>query len=92
MATIELNKQQRAQATASLERYAEENFAEPLGTLASGLLLDYFLEEIAPLVYNRAIADAQSRIVARAADLSGELYAEEFVYWPRLIARRKSRR
>ena len=89
---IELPKQARADAIASIRRYFEENLAEPIGELAAGLLLNYFLEEIGPVIYNRAIADAQARVQQRVADLSGELYADEFQYWPKVDAKRKSRK
>ena len=91
MAEIELSKPQREQAIASIQRYMEENFGEPIGNLAAGNLLNYFLEEVAPVVYNQAISDAQSRLTQRIADLSGELFAEEFLYWPHQ-AKRKARR
>src|SRR5882762_12038977 len=90
--TIELNKQQRADAITSIQRYFEENFSEPIGDLPAGLLLNFFLEEIGPTVYNRAIADAQSHMQLRVSDLNGELYADEFQYWPKVDAKRKSRR
>jgi uncharacterized protein (DUF2164 family) len=92
MTTIELSKQARADAVASIQRYFEENFSEPIGEMPAGLLLNFFLEEIGPAVYNRAIADAQARIQQRALDLSGELYADEFQYWPRADAKRRNRR
>ena len=91
MITLELNKQQRAEAVASLKRYFEENL-DPIGDLPAGLLLNFILEEIGPAIYNQAIADAQARLTQRVADLNGELYADEFQYWPRADARRKSRR
>lgn len=91
MDTIELEKQRRAQAIASIQRYFEENMPEPIGELAAGLLLNFFLEEIGPAIYNRAIADAQTRMQQRVADLDGELFSDEFQYWPRLAARKKSR-
>ena len=65
---------------------------EPIGDLAAGLLLNFMLEEIGPVIYNRAISDAQTRLQIRLSDLSGELYAEEFQYWPKLDAKRKNRR
>jgi uncharacterized protein (DUF2164 family) len=89
---IELSQQTRADAIASLQRYFEENLPEPLGELPAGLLLDFILEEIGPAIYNRAIADAQSRMTLRVADMTGELYADEFQYWPRIDAKRKTRR
>ena len=91
MTTIELTKQQRAEAIATLQRYFREEMPEPLGDLPAGLLLNFIVEEIAPLIYNRAISDAQARLLMRVQDLNGELYAEEFQYWPRLEAKRKSR-
>ena len=89
---IELSKEARAQAVASLQRYFEENMSDPIGELPAGLLLNFFLEEIGPVVYNRAIADAQARMEQRAADLGGELFADEFQYWPRVDAKRKRRK
>ncbi len=90
--TIEIPKPVRAAAIASMQRYFEENMAEPIGELPAGLLLNYFLEEVGPVIYNQAIADAQARMTQRVSDLSGELYADEFQYWSKLDSKRKSRR
>jgi uncharacterized protein (DUF2164 family) len=92
MIPIEFSKQTRAEAIASLQRYFEENLSEPIGDLPAGLLLNFFLEEIGPAIYNQAIADAQTRLQQRVSDLSGELYADEFQYWAKADARRKNRR
>jgi uncharacterized protein (DUF2164 family) len=92
MTSVELSRQQRATAIASLQRYFGENLSEPIGELPAGLLLNFFLEEIGPVIYNQAIADAQTRMLQRVSDLTGELYADEFQYWPRADAKRKSRR
>lgn len=92
MPVIELSKEIRARAISSIQRYFEENLPEPIGDLPAGLLLNFFLEEIGPVIYNHAIADAQSRMQQRVADLNGELYADEFQYWPKQDARRKNRR
>jgi uncharacterized protein (DUF2164 family) len=91
MVTVELDKQQRAAAISSLKRYFEENL-DPIGDLPAGLLLNFFIEDIGPVIYNQAISDAQARLSQRVADLNGELYADEFQYWPRADAKRKSRR
>jgi len=89
---IEISKEARADAIASIQRYFQENLAEPIGDLPAGLLLNFFLEEVGPLIYNRAIADAQTRMQLRIADLSGELFVDEFQYWPRVEKKRKNRR
>jgi uncharacterized protein (DUF2164 family) len=92
MTPIEFSKEVRAQAIASIQRYFEENLPDPIGELPAGLLLNFFMEEIGPVIYNHAVADAQARMQQRVADLSGDLYADEFQYWPRFDAKRKSRR
>ena len=91
MKSIELTKPQRADAIASIQRYFEENL-DPIGELPAGLLLNFFLEEVGPAVYNQAIINAQGRLQQQLSDLSGELYADEFQYWPRADAKRRSRR
>lgn len=90
--TIEISEQARTEAIASIQRYFEENMPEPIGNLPAGLLLNFFIEEIGPLVYNRAIADSQARMAVRVSDLGGELYADEFQYWPKVDAKRRNRR
>jgi len=90
--TIDLSKQVRADAIASIQRYFQENMPEPLGDLPAGLLLNFFVEEIGPAIYNRAILDAQARMQQRVSDLDGELYVDEFQYWPKVESKRKNRR
>ena len=89
---VELSKQARAAAVASVQRYFEENMSEPIGNLPAGLLLDFFVEEIGPLIYNKAIADAQARMQQHVVDLNGELFGDEFQYWPRVDAKKRGRR
>jgi uncharacterized protein (DUF2164 family) len=78
---IEFSKEDRAQAIASIRQYFQENMDGPIGELPAGLLLNFFVEDIGPVIYNRAIADAQQRLEQRVGDLSGELYFPEFQYW-----------
>jgi len=84
----ELGKETRTQAIASVQRYFEENLTEPIGNLPAGQLLDFFIEEIGPAIYNRAIADAQSLLQQRVMDLNGELFEDEFQFWIRKSTKR----
>jgi uncharacterized protein (DUF2164 family) len=86
--SIELSKQVRDDAIASIQQYFERNLPEPIGALPASLLLNYFVEEIGPAIYNQAIVDAQARLQQRVADLEGELYEEPFQYWHRAKAKR----
>ena len=45
---------------ASIKRFFEEEMDEPIGDLKALRVLDFCLREIAPSVYNQAIADAQA--------------------------------
>ena len=78
---IELDKDTRARAIASIERYWREHFDEPIGNIAAGGLLGYFLEEIGPAIYNRAVQDVQERLRLRVDELDLEVHEDEFGYW-----------
>ena len=90
--TIELHKDARTQAIASIERYFRENMEEKIGNVAASGLLGYFLEEIGPLVYNQAVADVQERLQARIAELDIEVQEEPFQYWQKFDRPAKARR
>ena len=65
---------------------------EPVGDLAAGGLLNFFLEEVGPAVYNRGVADAQRRLQERLSELDAEVHEEEFQYWRRRGRTGKHRR
>jgi uncharacterized protein (DUF2164 family) len=79
--TIELEKEVEQRLTASIKRYFAENLDEEIGELKASLLLGFCLEEIGPSIYNQAIADAQSYLRDKVADLDGSCYEPEFQYW-----------
>ena len=87
--TIEIAKEARNQAIASIERYFLENMDEKIGNVTAGALLGFFLEEIGPLVYNKAVSDVQDRIQARVMDIDIEVHEDAFAYWRRHDALRK---
>lgn len=88
---IEIPKEARKEAVASIERYFQENMEEKIGNIAAAALLNYFLEEIGPLVYNQAVAEVQERLQARVAELDIELHEDEFQHWRRRDGARKAR-
>ena len=81
--TIELPREVRAEAIKSIERYFEVNMEERIGNIQAGALLTFFIKEIGPSIYNKAIADAQERMQMRAAELDIECHEDEFRYWPK---------
>jgi uncharacterized protein (DUF2164 family) len=78
---IEISKEARKEAVASIQRYFDEHMEEPIGNIAAGGLLAFFLEEIGPLVYNRAVADVQERLLQRVQELDIEVHEDEFGFW-----------
>ena len=86
---IRLSDDATKEAVASIRRYCSEHLEVEIGDLQAGGLLDYFLKELAPSVYNTAIADAQTYFTDRLADLEGTCYEAEFGYWPKSSAVRR---
>ena len=89
--TIELAAEQRKAAVASIERYFREHRDEKIGNIAAGALLGFFLEELGPLVYNKAVADVQARIQDRVAEVDIEIHEDEFQYWRKFDRERKKK-
>ncbi len=81
--TIELTKEVRDQAIASIQRYFDAEMDEGIGNVAAGGLLGFFLEEIGPVIYNQAVADVQERMQARVTELDIDIHEEAFAYWHR---------
>ena len=90
--TIELTKEARADAIASLQRYFDTDMGEPIGNIAAGALLGFFLEEIGPTIYNKAVADVQERLQRRILELDYEVHEDEFQYWKKYDSKSKTRK
>ncbi len=88
---IELNKGEREQAIASIQRYFDAHMDEGIGNIAAGGLLSFMIEEIGPLVYNAAVAQVQSHLQAKIQDLDFEAHEEPFQYWQKFDTPRKRR-
>jgi uncharacterized protein (DUF2164 family) len=88
---VEIPKQARADAVASIERYFQEQLDQRIGNIAASALLGFFLEEVGPLVYNQAVADVQERLLQRVEELDIELHQDAFAYWPRQERERRGR-
>ncbi len=86
---IEMSREARNQAIASIERYFRQNMDEPIGNIAAGGLLSFFLQELGPSIYNQAVADVQQRLTERVAELDIEVHEDEFRYWRQFDRPRK---
>jgi len=81
--TTKLSRETEKQAIASIKRFAAEKMEleDEIGDLKGALLLDFFLKELGPLVYNQAVKDAQAYTQDRLTDLDATCYQPEFTYW-----------
>ncbi|MBX3586870.1 MAG: DUF2164 domain-containing protein [Ramlibacter sp.] len=79
--TIELSRDARTQAVASIERYFLEELDQKIGNIQAGALLGFFLDEIGPSVFNQAVAQVQERLQMRVMEVDLEVHEDEFRYW-----------
>lgn len=74
---IRLSEQRRASLIRSLRQYFDEHFDEPLSDFRAAGLLDFFVAELGPPVYNQGVRDAQAYLQEKLVDLEGEVYERE---------------
>lgn len=67
----------------SIKRFFAEELEEDIGDLKARTVLDFCIREVAPSVYNQAIADAQRFFERAVSDLGGVQFEPEFDYWKR---------
>lgn len=66
---IKLSEENKREMKFKIVKYFSEERGEELGELASQILLDFFLEELAPHAYNQGIEDAQAHMSGAIEDL-----------------------
>lgn len=78
---IELTAPQRDEAMYSLKKYFASEMGEEVGDLRARLLLDFILQEIAPLAYNQGVQHAEEFLRKRLEDLPATCFEPPFTYW-----------
>jgi len=81
--SINLDPQTESYLIESIRRFFAEDLEEDIGELKARAVLDFFVRELGPGVYNQAIADAQQSLERAVSDLSGARFEPEFAYWKR---------
>jgi uncharacterized protein (DUF2164 family) len=77
---IRLSEERRGRMVGSIKQFFAEHFDETLSDFRAESLLDFFVKELGPPVYNQAIRDACMFIQDRLTDLEGEFYEPEEPY------------
>ena len=78
---IKLDAQTEQYLLGSIRQFFAEELDDDIGDLKARTVLDFFVREVGPSVYNQAIADAQESLERAVSDLSGARYEPEFDYW-----------
>lgn len=68
---FKLSKEKRAEMITSIKNYFQNEREEDLGDLASGMILDFFMEELADEFYNQGVWDSHVYMTDRVEDLLG---------------------
>jgi uncharacterized protein (DUF2164 family) len=71
---IRLSEERRADLVARIQAHLRAQAGEDVGPLKAELLLDFFVKELGPPVYNQAIRDAHDFLAEKLVDLEGEFY------------------
>ena len=66
---IKINKEMKAKMIDDIQKYFVEERDEDLGDLASDMVLDFFIEKLAPEFYNQGVQDAYVYMRDRIEDV-----------------------
>lgn len=71
---IRLSSERRTSLLRLLKEHFSEEFDEPLSDFRAEGLLDFFIRELGPPVYNQGVHDACAAMQEKLGDLEGEVY------------------
>jgi uncharacterized protein (DUF2164 family) len=74
---IRLSPDRRAALLESLTAYYAAEFDETLSAFRADALLDFFVRELGPAVYNQGVRDTAAFMQAKLGDIEGEVYERE---------------
>ncbi|ASK62610.1 hypothetical protein CFK37_10820 [Virgibacillus phasianinus] len=66
---FELSKEQKDEMASLIKGYFETERGEDIGDLASLLILDFFIEELAPLFYNIGVEDSHAYMSSKLDEI-----------------------
>jgi uncharacterized protein (DUF2164 family) len=74
---IRLSAERRAALLEALTAYYATEFDETLSAFRAEALLDFFVRELGPPVYNQGVRDAAAFVQSKLTDIEGEVYERE---------------
>lgn len=77
MTRIRLSDDRRKSLVRSVKQHFLEEFDESLSDFRAEALLDFFVSELGPPVYNQGVRDASSYMQEKLTDIEGEVYERD---------------
>lgn len=74
---IRLDPERRSMLLDAIARFYQAEFDEPLSEFRAANLLDFFVRELGPPVYNQGVRDAASYVQVKLTDIEGEVFEIE---------------
>jgi len=68
---FKISKEKRNEMVLSIKTYFSEERNEELGELGASIILDFIIEEIAPVFYNQGVFDSYVYLNDRVEDVLG---------------------
>jgi uncharacterized protein (DUF2164 family) len=74
---IRLSPERRVTLLSAIKQYFSAEFDESLSDFRAEGLLDFFVRELGPPVYNQGVRDASSFMLEKLADIEGDIYERD---------------
>lgn len=71
---IRLSDDRRTALVRALKNHFDDEFDEPLSEFRAQGLIDFFVRELGPPVYNQGVRDVCAAMQQKLGDLEGEVY------------------
>ena len=74
---IRLSDDRRANLLRAIKQHFAKEFDDPISDFRASNLLDFFVRELGPPVYNQGVRDACGYVQDKLADIDGEIHEPE---------------
>ena len=71
---VQLSEERRKALAVALQDFCSQGFEEELSDYRAERLVEFFVQQLGPTVYNQAIQDARGFVQEKLSDLEGEFY------------------
>nr|WP_062439138.1 DUF2164 domain-containing protein [Thalassobacillus devorans] len=72
-----ITKEEKKQIVSSIQEYFEMERGEEIGSIAAEQLLDFFMKELGPYIYNQGIRDAKGMVEEKVMNLEEDILSLE---------------